>query len=85
MNYGLWKFLVFSLSIIVYFIYCYRIILGDSGSLGKSIGKEGMFIITEQDEEDNGQGEGVREEVIIFDKERFQEQVEEGFILVVDL
>lgn len=44
-----------------------------------------MFIIIEQDEEDNGQGEGVREEVIIFDKERFQEQVEEGFILVVDL
>lgn len=61
-----------------------RITPGDSGSPGKSTGKEGMPTITEQDEEDNGQGEGVREEVTTPDKERPQEQVEEGSILVVD-
>lgn len=61
-----------------------RITPGDSGSPGKSTGKEGMPTITEQDEEDNGQGEGVREEVTTPDKERPQEQVEEGSIPVVD-
>lgn len=78
------NFWYFSLSITVYFIHCCRITPGDSGSPGKSTGKEGMPTITEQDEEDNGQGEGVREEVTTPDKERPQEQVEEGSILVVD-
>lgn len=61
-----------------------RITPGDNGSPGKSTGKEGMPTIMEQDEEDNGQGEGVREEVTTPDKERPQEQVEEGSILFVD-
>lgn len=78
------NFLYFSLSITVYFIHYCRITPGDNGSPGKSTGKEGIPTITEQDEEDNGQGEGVREEITTPDKERPQEQVEEGSILFVD-
>lgn len=61
-----------------------RITPGESGSPGKSAGKEGMPTITEQDEEDNGQGEDVREEVTTSDKEMPQEQVEGGSVPVME-
>lgn len=53
----------------------FRITPGDEGS-PKSPGKEGMPTITEQDEE-NGEGIAAREEAMIPDKERPQEQCTE--------
>ncbi|XP_078355169.1 coiled-coil domain-containing protein 81-like [Oculina patagonica] len=60
-----------------------RISPGEGGSPSKSLGKEGMPTITEQDEEPN-QAEVAREEVTTPDKERPQEQAEAGLIPVVE-
>lgn len=60
-----------------------RITPGEGGSPGKSLGKEEMPTITEQDEELNG-GEVAREDVATPDKERPQEQEEAWPIPVVE-
>ena len=60
-----------------------RITPGEGGSPGKSLGKEGMPTITEQDEELNGGGVA-REEVATPDRERPQEPEEAWPIPVVE-
>lgn len=60
-----------------------RITPGEGGSPGKSLGKEGMPTITEQDDELNS-GEVAREEVPTPDKERPQEPDEAWPIPVVE-
>ena len=60
-----------------------RITPGEGGSPGKSLGKEGMPTITEQDEELSGGGKA-REEVTTPDRERPQEPEEAWPIPVVE-
>lgn len=62
----------------------FRITPGEGGSPSKSLGKEGMPTITEQDEELINEAVVARLEVTTPDKERTQEQAEAGLIPVVE-
>lgn len=72
-----------TVTVTCFIILPFRITPGEGGSPSKSLGKEGMPTITEQDEELN-EADGGREEVATPDKERPQEQAEAGLIPVVE-